>query len=454
MDLFKSYCNAVLNDKTLSPAQETVQQIIALRGLLNYEGNHHPLVLSTLFDKFTSIGMLGEAYKTAQLLPAEEKFKKISALQAWLDNKSCSDMAASIEVTTYCNLKCPMCYHGGISGYSKINRMMSLETFKNIWDKISNHVSSVILVGQGETFLHPNIYEILEYIGKKPITIDTNANIPINMDRLLKTNVANLVFSVDGIDQKTYATYRVNGSFDKAIKNIEQVVAAKRRHKANNLHLEFKYVLFQHNEAHLPVAKQMAEKLGVDNFRTEACIAAPSMPVEVIKKFMPRGHHSSLYQRIRYVDFSRQRIVPTEERNYPHCIYILNNFSIQVDGSVSPCCAVADYEFTFGNLLNNTLDEIWTSDPYRKFRQRVIIDRNQEPLCARCSMIAAPNMGKVFKGTPLDYNNSSSLGDNTLCINELTLENDYAQELISNRRLQELQYFIDSGKYNANPVLR
>ena len=230
MDLFTEYAFRLSSNTALTATDKLIEKLLALRTLMNYEDQYDE-ALPAIFSLLVQMGLLGEAYGLGKKLP-DQNMQLCKNLFDFIQRPPCKSLAVTFEIITRCNLRCPMCAHGIPERYHKLNQTMSLENFKKAWDNIKNYTGSVVLVGIGETFLHPHIYDIIEYMADTPVIIDTNGNVPLNIDRILGSGVDELVFRVDGIDQDTYSKYRVGGSFDKAVANIKAVPAAR---QARNL---------------------------------------------------------------------------------------------------------------------------------------------------------------------------------------------------------------------------
>lgn len=99
-----------------------------------------------------------------------------------------------LEVTTYCNMRCPGCYRGcHLEESEKIHE--PLEKLKKEIDlllEIRN--CQIISISGGEPLLHPNILEIIEYVSSLGLTplLHTNGVLLTN-EMLLKLKKAGLV---------------------------------------------------------------------------------------------------------------------------------------------------------------------------------------------------------------------------------------------------------------------
>ena len=76
-----------------------------------------------------------------------------------------------IELSTACNLKCPMCYTITDSFKERVSRQnMSFDLFKKLVDECAAHNAySIRLSFRGEPFLNPNIIDMIKYAKDKGI---------------------------------------------------------------------------------------------------------------------------------------------------------------------------------------------------------------------------------------------------------------------------------------------
>jgi len=444
MDLYRAYLDSRRNataDQN-SPQNQLMGHIVQLRQLLDKNGdrNQYYFYLRQLSKCLYHLGQQGEAYKALSLLPPDQ-IGDLDGLISIYEHNVPDQTNMTIEIITKCNLRCPLCVGGGDkrSDYDKLGRRMSLDDFKTIWDRVRDYTGLAILVGLGETFLHPQVYEIIEYIDK-PIHIDTNGNVPLDHERVARSNVSHLIFSIDGIDQRTYEKYRVGGHFSKAVQNLEQMVAAKRRLGRGPV-ITFKYIVFKHNEMYVRQAADLARQIGVDHFQVSECGIGLGTDWELARQFIPCGKNA--VSRIECVDYKNNVVYPRPDLDSPHCTATFNNSVVCIDGSVRPCCG-SNHDRVFGNLFEKSFLEIWKSESYKNFRLETILNKFKFSDCRFCLM---PNMtlGTLFDGTELEYTKRGRPSDDSLYIRDIGIDEDYAKSLNE----YELQYFIDSNKWPA-----
>ena len=108
-----------------------------------------------------------------------------------------------IEISQNCNLECTMCGFGRMNNSKE--KFMSLNRFMAVYDSVKNLTQSVRINGRGESTIHPEFKEIVEYIGKeKEIILFTNGNYTNPMiNNLLNSYNFQLYFSMDStVDSK------------------------------------------------------------------------------------------------------------------------------------------------------------------------------------------------------------------------------------------------------------
>jgi hypothetical protein len=91
---------------------------------------------------------------------------------------------------------------------------------------------------------------------------------PEVLEGLVKYQFRRLICSIDGASEETYSIYRVRGKFANVIDNIRKINELKQRYSSPFPALDWKFILFGHNEHEVPVAREMARELGMGFFTT------------------------------------------------------------------------------------------------------------------------------------------------------------------------------------------
>jgi MoaA/NifB/PqqE/SkfB family radical SAM enzyme len=142
-----------------------------------------------------------------------------------------------IEPTSICNFRCVMCYQADKSFSSKSNGFMGhmkLDIFKKIIDQLEGNVEAITLASRGEPTLNPNIEEMINYCSNKFLAFKINTNASMLNEKLIHTllasNLQTIVFSIDSKDKESYEKIRVNGNFEKTIRNLELFNNIRNKH--------------------------------------------------------------------------------------------------------------------------------------------------------------------------------------------------------------------------------
>lgn len=403
--------------------------------------------------EFARYGHTGEALKLAPLIPPEYRTSHFENVLKIVENPEGRNFSCvSIEISTICNLRCPICVHGGRkTPVGQINKIMNLKDFQRIWAEIGPRTQAVSLGGRGESFTHPNIYDLIDLVRPTAVALDTNGNLDLDVHRLVGSNLSSINFSIDGHDQRTFEKYRVGGSFTKAIDNLTRLLKARQEAKAHTPRINWKYLLFKHNEMYVDQARQIAASLGVDDFIVHPGSVFPYLEnyEQVIRDFVPLGPAALPF--IKYFDLDRQILVLEPSANPAGCPIVSYNPCILVDGSVLPCWGCSGQPFYPDlNIFKSDFDAIWNNDRYRTFRRTALKDKDSLPYCQGCYVPAAfiGGLYRQLQGTPLAYPEpiQPDSSRRLLAYADLRINAAYAEDLKAQGRQNELKYFQESGR--------
>jgi len=111
--------------------------------------------------------------------------------------------------------------------------IMNFETYRKIIDDAASiDVPHVRLFMFGEPLLHPKLIEMIKYAKSKNIPkVDFNTNATLLNKKIsreiIDSGLDRIIFSVDGINKKTYESVRRGGKYQKVVKNIEYFMQLK-----------------------------------------------------------------------------------------------------------------------------------------------------------------------------------------------------------------------------------
>ena len=266
-----------------------------------------------------------------------------------------------IEPTSVCNFRCIMCYQSDKSFSNKSKGFMSnmsLDLYKKVIDEVEGKVEAITLASRGEPTLNKDFKKMLNYSNKKFLALKINTNASMlneNMiHAILSTDIQSIIFSVDAADKKTYEKIRVNGKFDKIMKNLKLFAQIRKDHYSKSKH----------------IVKMSGVKISKDQ-------SMKSME----KQFQ------ELADVIAFVNYSPwESAYDNEPNDLKHaCKELWTRMFVWADGKVNPC----DYDYksvlSKWNAKNTSISDIWNSKEYNDLRQKHLNQkRNTIEPCVRC----------------------------------------------------------------------
>jgi len=285
----------------------------------------------------------------------------------------------SIEPTTSCNLRCPEC-PSGLRQFSRPTGMLTLEMFRKITDQLSNNLIYLILYFQGEPFLNTHFFDLVEYAATKKIYTATSTNAHFlndyNAERTINSGLDRLIISLDGTNQETYEKYRVGGSFEKVVQGIATINNWKKKLKSRKPFVILQFIVLKTNEHQLDEIKKLAMKLGVDRLELKT---AQVYNYEDGHEIIPENEAYARYKK----DTQGHYIIDNKLLN--RCKRMWQGCVITWDGLVVPCCFDKDATHRMGDLKTHTFNNIWKSEVYKRFREKIFRDRKSIEICRNCT---------------------------------------------------------------------
>ena len=286
----------------------------------------------------------------------------------------------TIEPTAVCNLRCPQC----LTGLGKLQRdesFLPFELYKKVIDEIGDELWYLLLYNQGEPFLHPQFIEMVRLAKKKRIYVTTSTNGHFFADetsvkKLIDSGIDSIIVSLDGADAATYSEYRRGGDFAAVVEGIRRLIKARNAMKSKTPYILIQCLITKSTEKQLAEVKKLARSLRVNR------VLFKTFQVEdenTAAQFLPENAKWRRY------DFaaSEGRLLHPKVKGPCHRLWY--STVILSDGRVVPCCFDKNGNFSFGNIQNATLKEIWTSDEYQQFRKAVRKKSESIPICQNCS---------------------------------------------------------------------
>lgn len=141
-------------------------------------------------------------------------------------------LLVDLELSTLCNLRCPMCYTITDEFKQKVNAcLMDFSLFIKIIDEISGKVPAIRLSLRGEPTIHPKFIECIEYAKSKGIhevsTLTNGSTLSADFfNKMLLAGIDWLTVSVDGLDE-IYENIRKPLKFGETLSKLQEIKKIK-----------------------------------------------------------------------------------------------------------------------------------------------------------------------------------------------------------------------------------
>jgi MoaA/NifB/PqqE/SkfB family radical SAM enzyme len=284
-----------------------------------------------------------------------------------LGKRSCSSrpFVYKIEPCSLCNLRCISCTLTNQEQTIHEQRIMALDDFMQVIDRVAVNAIRISLSEQGEPLLNRDIYKMIRYATDNRVStaISTNFN-HYDVEQILDSGLTVLEPCLDGFTQSCYERYRKGGDVEMVKVGIRQVMSLRNQRQSRYPVVDVNVVLFDHVAEERHLIDTFLAECGVDKVTYRPEIAGFNIP-------------------------ETQWQPPRKER----CFWLYIAMMIKPDGSVLPCCGKGFDALSYGNILQEEIGDIWNNKLYR-FSRSLFVDGPDLPYdremvripCLTCTM--------------------------------------------------------------------
>ena len=272
-----------------------------------------------------------------------------------------------IEPTTKCNLTCKMCFRH--TWFDEPICDLSLEDYRQVLSTMPKTVQTIFFGGMGEPLFHKDILEMIRLAAQTGAAVELLTNGTLLTEEMiygiLDAGLPRLWISLDDLQTDSSINAANSAGGDHAGHNHSGLVLSnirmlnKIRQKAlSSISLGITFVAMKSN------AHQLAKLPFFDLNIPEAA--------DGIRSLM-RKQNFNLY-------FNDQPVL----RKTGYCKFVREGMTfVRADGKVCPCMALLHNGYTylhdirrkithcsFGNIKEQPLAEIWSSQEYKTFRRK------------------------------------------------------------------------------------
>lgn len=267
-----------------------------------------------------------------------------------------------LEITNICNLNCIFC-----PKTERRKQVLTLQQFNALTDRLRGNIRFLYFHLMGEPLLHPQLPQFIVMAREKGF-------IPV-----LTTNGTLLSGASGVLDAQPHKVQISLQAFDGNRKNnLEEYMQGVMRFSMDAAGRDIVIVLRLWNVG------------GCDKSNIDI--------LEIISQYIPRRQWTERYDGWRlakniYLEYDGVFEWPDAQRDeYPDeecfCYALRNQIGVLVDGTVVPCCLDHAGDIPLGNLYEQSLDDILSSQRAQNIFNGFTAHKAVEPLCRRCGYAA------------------------------------------------------------------
>lgn len=312
-----------------------------------------------------------------------------------------------IEPTSHCNLSCKMCFRETWIGESFMHLDMKL--FHNAVSTMPDSVETVFFGGMGEPMFHPNIIEMIHTVKKlgKNAELLTNGTLLRGqmIDDVISSGLDRLWISIDSLTpHKDHSGHDANVTANISAFNKARTIAA------SPIKLGIAFVIMKSNIGDLSYLSDFVRRYKVSDVNVSNLIPSDSASWDEVlynrllgsDTFCDADDESRATITLPYMDWNDPesqaaagRLLGSTadirfgdqllRRKSRYCKFVEEGQCfVRSDGDVSPCMALLHsaktqlykdhrtvWHQSYGNVAIERLDNIWYSENYTAFRDRV-----------------------------------------------------------------------------------
>ncbi len=269
-----------------------------------------------------------------------------------------------IEPSNFCNQKCHLCPRNEME---RAEGNMSLEVFQKIADDCQGHDPKLWLHFMGEPLLNKSLFDMVRYakgLGMSEVGFSTNASFLDDRlaQEILDSPLDRLEFSIDALDAEYFHHMRGIDEYHHVKANVEKFLQLKYEQKRSIPRTSIQFMSTPENQARRgEISAAWEPRLQGDDF-------------------------IMFINEMDFVDFDRRLPTQTIYERTP-CNWLWKYCVVLWNGDVALCASDYDGTDIMGNVMEQSLEEIFNGEKYRAYRElHVAGDYAKIANCAKCEV--------------------------------------------------------------------
>lgn len=283
-----------------------------------------------------------------------------------------------VELSYNCNLSCSMCGFGKHVNPFSQSKFLSFENYKTILHQIGDRTKTIRLNGRGESTIHPDFVEIVNYTKSKypELNINLFSNFTFKSKRILDSLIENrvqLFISLDSSDEMELSEIRRGADLRLIEKNMQQLAEMSNRPfviftiQESNTHRIFDIGQFAfRNNCHI-LYNTIRRDAGVEEFVGIVTSNLSDIKSEFnkVKELYSNSNLQCLYPDQLSGIALQEKSATKTHGTMASCPALDKELCILYDGTTTPCNMFNP--FPYGNVFQQSLSEIWNGQPRLEF---------------------------------------------------------------------------------------
>jgi MoaA/NifB/PqqE/SkfB family radical SAM enzyme len=297
-----------------------------------------------------------------------------------------------VELSYNCNLSCTMCGFGKIINPYNKSKFLNFENYKYIINQVGDKAKTIRLNGRGESTIHPNFVDILNYTKNQYPNININlfSNFSFKNRVILEALINNsvqLFISMDSPIAEELTSIRKGAIFNFIEENIKYISTLSNRPfiiftiQEANIHRIYDIAKFAYDNNCQILYNTIRRDNGIEKF------------IDIVNE--QNQNISEQFQKVTklYSNSALQCLYPDQlagvklkisnsmqtHGTMRNCPALSKELCIFYDGTITPCNMFNPY--VYGNIFKQSLSEIWNSQDRLEF----LASHKNYYYCQNCS---------------------------------------------------------------------
>ena len=299
----------------------------------------------------------------------------------------------SVEPASICQLRCPACPVGLAKTASLTDRFtdrpaspdrvqtklpfMSREVWERVLSEVKEYAMVMQFYFQGEPLLNKDLAQMIAEAHEAGLytIVSTNAQAMTRelAEALVQAGLSRIIVSMDGLTQASYGAYRIGGDVEKAKAALRYLKeAVSHQQSVIRCQIELQCLRLKTNEQEWKELKRQYKALGADRLSLKT---AQLYGYEHGHALMPSDARYSRYEQ------GADGLYHRKKRSRG-CLRVWSGVVVTTTGEVLPCCYDKAHAYSYGNVKDAPIAELFRNEKALAFRRAAI--EEQPKICQEC----------------------------------------------------------------------